>query len=97
MCWELNSCSGSDEDMNVFVVFKREHKNNSPYKHLSKAKMLQNASYLVRKCDSLQQSRHCFWHQQQKIVINLANMVLSVENNSYNLHIFFSIIYIVLL
>ncbi len=37
---------------------------------VAKEKMLQNASYFLRKCDVLQQNRHCFWNQLLKWVRN---------------------------
>ncbi len=53
--------SGSEEDRKqgfvaVFLVFKGEYKTSPPHKCSSKAKMLQNASCFMRKCDVPQQN-----------------------------------------
>ncbi len=50
----------------VFLLIKGEYKTSVPYKWFSKAKTLQNASYLVIKCDVLEQNSY-FWDQHPKI------------------------------
>ncbi len=51
----------------VLVFFCWLRNKTRPYKWSLKAKLLQNASYLVRKCDMLKENRHYLWSQKHKI------------------------------
>lgn len=63
LLWNHNTCV-----CGIFLLTEGEYKTSSPYKWLSKAKVLQNASYFVRKCEQkLEQNRQYFWSQQHKI------------------------------